>query len=119
MNDIYGQNVNPYNYVQTDPFPNSNINWVQGEAAAKVRSVNRGGSGVFFDSEKNMFYVKTVDYAGMPQPLRYFEYTEVYPNAQPQAVSMVSVDDFAKKQDLDSLRDKVDELKKLIDDLTK
>lgn len=75
-------NYNPYpasymtpNYQQPTP-NNSNMIWVQGESGAKACPVAPGSSQVLFDSEAQIFYIKTADASGMPQPLRIFNYSE-------------------------------------------
>ena len=55
---------------------NGNIVWVQGEAGAKSIQVNAGNSVLLMDSEQQVFYIKTVDASGIPQPLRIFPYSE-------------------------------------------
>ena len=73
-------NYNPYpaSYMtQYRPQPNnSNMIWVQGESGAKAFPVGPGANQVLFDSEKQVFYIKSVDSTGMPQPLRTFSYSE-------------------------------------------
>jgi len=54
----------------------SNIIWIQGENAAKSYPVTQGNSVLLMDSENQVFYIKTVDASGMPQPLRTFDYSE-------------------------------------------
>ena len=74
-------NYNPYpatympNYQQ--PVNNSsNMVWVQGESGAKAYPIAPGTSQVLFDSEAQIFYIKSADQSGMPQPLRIFNYSE-------------------------------------------
>ena len=75
-------NYNPYpasymtpNYQQ--PVNNSsNMVWVQGESGAKAYPIAPGTSQVLFDSEAQIFYIKSADQSGMPQPLRIFNYAE-------------------------------------------
>ena len=55
---------------------NNQITWVQGEAAAKAYPVGAGNSVLLMDSEDAVFYIKSTDQTGMPQPLRIFDYTE-------------------------------------------
>lgn len=55
---------------------NGNIVWVQGENAARSTQVNPGNSVLLMDSEQQVFYIKTVDASGLPQPLRVFPYSE-------------------------------------------
>ena len=52
------------------------IIWVQGEAAARSFMVGAGKSVLLMDSENSVFYLKSTDMSGMPQPLRIFDYTE-------------------------------------------
>lgn len=60
----------PYNQ------PNHSIQWVQGIAGAKAFPVGAGSNAVLMDSEESVFYIKSTDASGMPQPLRIFDYTE-------------------------------------------
>lgn len=74
-------NYNPYpaTYIPQYQQPqqnNSNMIWVQGESGAKAFPVGPGANQVLFDSEKQVFYIKSVDTSGMPQPLRIFSYSE-------------------------------------------
>lgn len=55
---------------------NSNLTWVQGEAAAKAYPVANGQSVLLMDSEESVMYIKSTDASGMPLPLRVFDYTE-------------------------------------------
>ena len=77
--------------------------WVQGEAGAKAFMVKPGASVVLMDSEKDFFYIKTVDQSGMPN-LRVFEYKEVGIAPQPVAGNFVARDEF------DALKARIDEL---------
>lgn len=74
-------NYNPYpaSYMTPtyqQPTNNSNMIWVQGESGAKAYPIAPGSSQVLFDSEAQIFYIKTADASGMPQPLRIFNYSE-------------------------------------------
>ena len=77
-----GNYTSPWNYssptapAQQQQGINGNIVWVQGEAGAKSIQVNAGNSVLLMDSEQQVFYIKTVDASGLPQPLRTFTYTE-------------------------------------------
>ena len=66
---------------QAQPQPQNGIVWVQGEAAAKSYAVPYGVSVPLFDTEGEVFYIKTVDASGMPLPLRIFKYAEVVPQS--------------------------------------
>ena len=65
------------NAPQQQVQPQSNgIIWVQGEQAAKGYPVVPNQSVLLMDSEQSAFYIKSADNAGMPQPLRIFDYSE-------------------------------------------
>jgi len=69
----------PYqSYQSSQPNPNNGFNWVQGEFAARAFNVNPGSKALLLDSEKDVFYIKSVDINGTPAPLRIFEYKEVF-----------------------------------------
>lgn len=83
------------------------IKWVQGVEGGKAQFVAPGSSDVFFDSEEQQFFIKTVDVSGMPAPLRVFRYEEVVatntPNTQ-EALAYVTQDEFnALKKSVESL----------------
>ena len=72
---------NPYlnAYGQTYPQQQQQggqLNWVQGEAAAKSYLVAPGTAVVLFDSEAKKFYIKSADQSGMPS-MRTFEFKEI------------------------------------------
>ena len=95
--NFYGVQQTPtFNPVYPQPQTNqSNVIWVQGEAAAKAYPVQAGNSMILMDSENDCFYIKSSDNAGMPNRLRKFEYKEVIegqvvndtPTEQPQYVT--------------------------------
>lgn len=79
----YNAPVNaPINAPVTPPMANpqnsgnSAIIWVQGEAGAKAYPVAAGNSVQLMDSERQVFYIKSTDNSGIPQPLRRFVYHE-------------------------------------------
>lgn len=55
---------------------NTDLIWVQGEAGAKSYLVAPGHAVVLFDSENPVFYIKSVDQSGMPQPLKTYDFSE-------------------------------------------
>lgn len=67
--------------------PQSPMQWVQGEAAAKAWSVPPGGSAVLWDSEAPLIYIKSADQMGMPQMrvLHWEEYRPEPPKAESTA----------------------------------
>lgn len=80
----YSQPYYPTNYqVPQQPVQTStDIIWVQGEAGAKAYPVQAGRSVLLMDSESSLFYIKTTDVSGMPQPLRIFSYEELQEGSQ-------------------------------------
>lgn len=64
----------PQPQVQQQPQPQ--INWCQGEAAARAYLVAPNQSVMLMDSEQSVFYIKSADASGMPLPLRIFDYKE-------------------------------------------
>lgn len=87
---------------------NNQIQWVQGEAGAKAYPIAPGSTVLLMDSESSVFYIKSSDATGIPQPLRSFEYTE---RVHDNTLNTDSGDYVTRKE--------FDELKKMIDDLTK
>lgn len=76
----YPSQQNQYSYQQQQQQNNnSNMNmaWIQGGlAGAKAYPVPPGWAYFLWDSEGDTFYVKIVDAAGIPQPIRIFDYNE-------------------------------------------
>lgn len=96
----------PIQYTaQTGP-QSPSIVWVQGESGAKAYPVAAGTSMMLMDSETSRFYIKTTDASGIPQPLRIFEYNEI------TAAEAKPINDYVTRSEFE-------ELKKMIDDLTK
>lgn len=62
--------------------PANGIIWVQGHEGAKAYPVTAGSSVVLMDSEDMVFYIKSTDMSGMPQPLRVYEYKERVPKEE-------------------------------------
>lgn len=58
------------------PQQQGGVVWVQGIEAAKAHPVGAGNSAILMDSEESVFYLKTTDASGMPQPIRIFDYVE-------------------------------------------
>ena len=93
--------------------PQQGIVWVQGEAGAKSYMVGAGQSVLLMDSDESCFYIKSADASGMPLPLRTFDYKER--NTQQSGNAQI-----AHHDEVDYVtRKEFDELKQLIDDLTK
>lgn len=94
------------NYQQ--PQQSAPIIWVQGEEGAKAYMVAAGNSVLLMDSENSVFYIKSTDVSGMPQPLRVFDYTERGKQA-PQKPETVD-DKFVTRAEFDALRARFDAL---------
>lgn len=94
------------NYQQ--PQQSAPIIWVQGEEGAKAYMVAAGNSVLLMDSESSVFYIKSTDASGMPQPLRIFDYTE----RGKQAIEKVESknDKFVTREEFDALRARFDAL---------
>lgn len=75
-------NFFPYNQT---PMQSAEPVWVQGRAGAQSAYVQAGKTGFFFDSERPVFYAKTVDANGIPQPLQEYTYEKSEPKADPSA----------------------------------
>ena len=92
---------------------NNGIIWVHGEQAAKGYPVAPNQSVLLMDSEQSAFYIKSADNAGMPQPLRIFDYSErkakQIPAQQPEH-NFVTHSEFEEK---------LEELKSMIKTTTK
>ena len=99
-----------YNTPQTG----TDIIWVQGLAGAKAYPVAAGRSAQLMDSEDSLFYIKTTDASGMPQPLRIFKYEEISEGAA--QTPQIDTSDFVTKDELD---DAIDYLKKLVKEASK
>ena len=78
------------NYPQT-----SSIVWVQGEAGARAYPVPANTTMLLMDSESEVFYLKSTDASGMPQPIRIYEYSEVV--SAPQVSEGLATKDDIKK----------------------
>lgn len=79
-------NVPNANFQNNFNSNSSGIIWVQGENAAKSYQVVPGNSVMLFDSEAQVFYLKSVDASGMPMALKIFDYTERKENNTPNNV---------------------------------
>lgn len=92
--------------LQAQP-ANSGIIWIQGEAAAKSYLVAPGTTVALFDSESQTIYLKSADASGMPS-MRTLDYTI---REMAQVRNPVSGVEYATKEDLEKLRQKIAEIK--------
>lgn len=81
--------------------------WIQGEAAAKSYLVAPGTTVALWDSESQTIYLKSADASGMPS-MRTLDYTI---REMAQAKNPVSGPEYATKEDLEKLRQKIAEIK--------
>lgn len=86
---------------------NNQIIWVQGEAAAKAYPVDPGQSVQLMDSEESVFYIKSTDQSGMPQPLRIFDYKERTSERSTPAAAKNTNDDFVSRKEFEEFREDV------------
>lgn len=114
----YQPQTQPYSYQQQpqqavpqQPQPqvnnavtNTNLLWVQGEAAAKAAYVPNGCNMVFFDSESQTIYIKAVDITGKPS-LTILDYTErnAAPTLSQQSAPEEPKVEYATKEQIDVL----------------
>lgn len=109
----YGYNSLASNFTLPSQQPNNGFNWVQGEAAARAFQVNPGSKALLLDSEKDVFYIKSVDMSGAPSPLRIFEYTEIFPETS-KNISQVGQDNpqYITKKEFEERISAIEELLK-------
>lgn len=105
----YYQGVNmPYNAPNlpsnAQQQQNNQITWVQGEAAAKAFPVGAGNSVLLMDSENSVFYIKSTDQSGMPQPLRIFEYCEKTAQKTGAEIAKSTPDEYVTRKEFDEFK---------------
>lgn len=98
-----GQPTMPQNAPQASA---NGITWVQGEASAKSFPVGAGQSVLLMDSEESVFYIKSTDQSGMPQPLRIFDYTERTAQHSEAGVAKKN-DDYVSRKEFEEFREDV------------
>lgn len=138
----YNQMVNPYNggtyqafappqqsYDQSSDI--SGVVWALGDAGATSYPVARGAKLLIMDATPNSryFWIKETDqYTGRPLPMhkyRYEDVTEIQNGSQALISSQMSganqqpVIDYVPKTEFDALKNELESLKKMFDDLTK
>lgn len=117
-NGLFGQNNGYVSPLQNNNLPlgssnqqqmQSNLNWVQGEAAARAWLVAPNNTILLMDSESKRFYIKSADAAGMPS-MRIFEYTEIGNQTPTNPVGNV---EFVSKDEFEMLKGRIDALEKM------
>ena len=86
----------------------SPIIWVQGEAAARAYMVAAGNSVLLMDSDASVFYLKSTDTSGMPQPMRIFDYKER--TESKNASVEVCTEEYVTREEFDALAEKLNSL---------
>lgn len=139
LNNPYYQNtVSPYNMgyapmpaiqqsygpVSTNPPMQSNVvgYQVDGEMAAKAYMIPAGTTGpiALWDMNENVFYMRSFNSAGMPNPLKKYRFFEeeinsALPPAQSSGSSgQIDTEKFATKEEYENLRQEIANLTKLL-----
>lgn len=91
--------------INTQAQSGNGITWVQGEASAKAFPVGAGQSVLLMDSEESVFYIKSTDQSGMPQPLRIYDYKERA--SQPRELPSNNEDEYVSRKEFDEFREDV------------
>lgn len=132
-NNGYQNAYNPYyaqmpiqnapNIMQNNPNmgvaqKQSNRVWVQGEAGAKSFLVAPNSEVELWDSERQSIYIKTADMNGIPSTVT-LDYV-IRDNNQSNQINNQSnnqLDNFATKDDIEVLQEKMEEIKQSIDSI--
>lgn len=108
---------------QPSATPQTNVIWVQGEAAARGYLMAPNTTLPLWDSEANVIYLKSTDAAGMPS-MKVLDYTirDQTPVNAPVAASAAQGNNpsvYATKADLEAIAEQIDRLKAKVDSMTK
>lgn len=107
---------------QAQPQNNQGLIWVSGEVGAKSYLMAPNSTVMLMDSEGETFYIKSTDSAGMPLPLRVFDYKErtavTQQNAQEQPRISLS-EQFVTREEYEALSSKYDALLEKVEELQK
>lgn len=82
----------------------SGFSWVDGINSARAQSIQYGTSWIFFDVKDPVFYIKTVGYDGIPQPLFIASYKQISESELPNTAAaqhQMDMSDYLKKSDID------------------
>ena len=107
----YGYNQPFLNYNLSAQYPNQSyqqtntnnifdlVQVVQGEDAARAFQINPGSRALLLDFEKDTLYIKSVDFNGIPMPLRIFDFKERFSdNLNTAQVNQESIPYVTKKE---------------------
>lgn len=112
----YTQPQNPMmQAAQSMMQPQSPMQWVQGEMAAKAWSVPPGGSAVLWDSEAPLIYIKSADQMGMPQ-MRVLRWEEYRP--EPSKTESTAGGEYAPISAVRELENRIAALAQRIEEIT-
>ena len=100
---------------QAQQAPQNGLIWVQGEQAAKSYLVAPNSTVQLWDSAEKVIYLKSADASGMPS-MKILDYT-IRGDANQQAV--VPVMEYATKDELNQLADKLKDLRGEIGSISK
>ena len=103
--------------INNNQEPINNILRVTGPESAKAYPLPRKSSVVLFDADNPIFYLKTTDDGGFPNPLRSFTFEEIKSIETPAVNEQIDTSNFATKDDLDILRKSVLEVKDMLEGL--
>lgn len=95
------QYLPPTQMSVTQPTTNDGLKWVQGISGAKSYMVSPGASVLLMDSEADRFYIKSADPAGMPLPLRIFNYTEIKENSPQSTCANNATVDYITREEFE------------------
>lgn len=108
---------NPYGYPQQTPVTpaqNNTIIWVQGEAGAKSFPLGPNSRVALWDSEAQTIYLKSTDQFGMPS-MEYIDYS-IRGRETPETPIMPA-NDYISRDEFNTLRSDVENLRKSLGDL--
>lgn len=100
----------PYTNTPNNICNQMEVRWTQGENAVKASPVQAGTNVIFFDSEDSYFYIKSVGFNGVPNPIRKFKYEEVIETPNDILPDAKEVPNYVTKEDFDSAISKLTEL---------
>ena len=118
----YQQNFQPMpSNPQPAPQNNQGLIWVSGEVGAKSYLMAPNSTVMLMDSESETFYLKSTDTAGMPLPLRIFDYKERTQNVPQcsQTDSKSLSEQFVTREEYEALLGKYEDIEKQLKSATK
>lgn len=107
---------NPWQYQQPrrDNLDGGQFRWVSSREEAEAYPLAPNGAVMLMNRNETVFYLKSCDAFGMPQPLREFPYSEKKREPEPMPAAPKGAEkaaDFVSRQEFESLRAEIDQLK--------